>query len=85
MGLIRNIAITPDKTSGMSEAEIKKICHDYTMLGLQAMSEVANTSHPFRFVYTSGAMTERDRSKSLWLMSEHRKMRVRLHHFLNQM
>jgi hypothetical protein len=72
----RNVAITPNKTTGMSETEVKKICHDYTLLGLQAMAEVANPGHPFRFIYTSGAMTERDQDKTLWLMSEHRKMRV---------
>ena len=47
------------------------------MIGLKAMAEVANPDHPFRFVYTSGALTERNQDRSLWLMSEHRKMRVR--------
>ena len=59
----------------MPAEEVKKICHDYTMIGLKAMAEVANPDRPFRFIYTSGAMTERDQSKTLWLMSEHRKMR----------
>lgn len=59
----------------MPAEEVKRICHDYTMIGLKAMAEVANTNTTFRFIYTSGAMTERDQSKSLWFMSEHRKMR----------
>lgn len=72
----RNLAITPNKTSGMTSEEVKRICHDYTITGLEAMAEVANPDHPFRFIYTSGAFVERDQEKSLWLMSEHRKMRV---------
>ncbi len=75
----RNLAITPSKARGMSTEELKKVCHDYTINGLDCMAAVANLDHPFRFIYTSGAMTERDQDRQgLWLIPEYRKMRVSL-------
>ena len=61
----------------MSAEEVKKVCHDYTVNGLSSMAAVANPDHPFRFIYTSGVMSERDQdNKGLWLIPEYRKMRV---------
>lgn len=74
----RNLAITPKKYKEMTPEEAKKICHDYTLVGLQSMLSVANPDRPFRFIYTSGAMTERDQDrKDLWIIGDYRRMRVR--------
>jgi hypothetical protein len=41
-------------------------------------SHIFSDKHkPFRFVYISGALVEKDQSKSLWLLPEARKMRGR--------
>jgi len=54
---------------------------DFTMAAAQAFQtyiadKMASTRGlKFRFVYVSGALVERDRSKSLWFLSEMRKMR----------
>ena len=58
----------------MDFGEVTTICSDYTTNGLQMMAPVAHK--PFRFIYTSGILTERDQSKSLTVMGDYRKMRV---------
>lgn len=40
-----------------------------------ARKKASSVGQKFRFVYVSGAFVERDRSKSLWFLSETRKMR----------
>lgn len=67
------MAVGPKDYSSVGAEKSKEICHDYTMVGLKAMAEVAGS--PFRFVYTSGSLTERDQDKSLWVMSDYRHMR----------
>ena len=96
--LTRNLSVTPRKARGLRAEEVRKICLDYTLIGLQCMMKVANPDHSFRFIYKSGSMTERDQSKTLWLSNEYRKMKVipstnslsgpqrqgRFHHRLNR-
>lgn len=74
----RNLAVTPSKSKGMTSEELKKINHDYPFVGLKSMLAVANSAHPFRFIYTSAALTERDQDRALWVMGEERKLRVSL-------
>ena len=75
---IRNLAVTPANVRDMSQEEVSRICLDYTLVGLKAMAEVANTSRPFRVVYTSGVLSERDQDRVLWFQGRYRKMRVSL-------
>ncbi|KAF2498210.1 hypothetical protein BU16DRAFT_579387 [Lophium mytilinum] len=67
------LAITPAKSKTYTFEEVRKVCSGYTVAGIREMSSVANK--PFRFIYTSGAMTERDQTKKLMLLGEYRLMR----------
>jgi nucleoside-diphosphate-sugar epimerase len=75
----RTLAVTPTKSREMDFAEVTKICSDYTINGLENIATLAN--RPFRFVYTSGVLIERDQSKSLPFLADYRHMRVRLRSF----
>lgn len=70
----RTLAVTPSQSKEMDFGDVTKICSDYTINGLTNMAALANK--PFRFVYTSGVLIERDQSKSLPLLAEYRLMRV---------
>ncbi|KAK4545976.1 hypothetical protein LTR36_002540 [Oleoguttula mirabilis] len=53
---------------------------DYTLAAVHAFASALATEleaqgSRFRFVYLSGAVTERDQNKSLWFLGESRKMR----------
>lgn len=72
--LDRTLAVTPRKSKEMDPTEVEKICFDYTVNGLRTIAALANK--PFRFVYTSGLLVERDQSKSLWFLAKYRRMRV---------
>ncbi|KAK8094852.1 hypothetical protein PG997_001537 [Apiospora hydei] len=50
---IWTVAVTPSKSKSMEFAEVKRICQDFTMAGMQAMYE-AGPAKPFRFMYMSG-------------------------------
>ncbi|KAF2801803.1 putative nucleoside-diphosphate-sugar epimerase [Mytilinidion resinicola] len=67
------LAITPAKSKAYVFDQVRKVCLDYTVAGIREMSTVANK--PFRFIYTAGAMTERDQTKKLALLGEYRLMR----------
>jgi len=61
----------------MEFATVKKICQDYTIHGLKTISEAReNKSTPFRFLYVSGAATERDQTKTPSFMPPYSLMRV---------
>ncbi|KAH8698672.1 hypothetical protein BGW36DRAFT_376574 [Talaromyces proteolyticus] len=77
---IWSLAVTPTKSRSMDFADVTTICHDYTVNGMQIMAAVANK--PFRFVYVSGVLIERDQSKVLPHMGEYRLMRGRTENFL---
>jgi hypothetical protein len=59
----------------MSFTDVTKICEEYTVNGISNMATLANK--PFRFIYTSGVLIERDQNKSLPFLAEYRLMRVR--------
>ncbi|EPE28036.1 NAD(P)-binding Rossmann-fold containing protein [Glarea lozoyensis ATCC 20868] len=73
---IWTLAVTPSAAKKMDFAEVTKICSDYTTVGLETMASLAHK--PFRFVYTSGVLIERDQTKSLAFLSDYRLMRGRL-------
>lgn len=58
--------------------EVRRICLDYTMTGLESISQLPrdSASKPLRFIYTSGAKSERDQSKKPWLLGDYSLMRV---------
>lgn len=71
----RTLAVTPSRSREMDFSDVTRICYDYTIDGLRNMAAIANK--PFRFVYTSGVMVERDQSKSLPAMGDYFLMRAR--------
>ncbi|KAF2014087.1 NAD(P)-binding protein [Aaosphaeria arxii CBS 175.79] len=70
------LAVTPTKSKDVDFEEVTKICHDYTVNGLQSMTSVAEK--PFRFIYTSGVTVERDQTKTLPFLQDYRLMRGRV-------
>jgi hypothetical protein len=76
----RLIAVTPSQLKKMPWEETRKICFDYTMKGLETISQLPRDSagKPFRFLYTSGANSERDPSKKPWVLGDYSLMRVSL-------
>jgi hypothetical protein len=54
---------------------VKHICQDCTLVGLKAIRD-AGPSKPFRFVYMSGALAERDQTKTPRFKPEYSLMRV---------
>lgn len=74
----RLIAVTPSKSRTIPWDEVRRICLDYTMTGLETISQLPRdpASKPLRFVYTSGANAERDQSKKPWVLGDYCLMRV---------
>jgi hypothetical protein len=79
--MCRTVAITPSKSRSLPFDEVKRVCQDCTMSGLDALCSAAAVDEretPFRFVYMSGAATSRDRSVTPRFMPEYSWMRVPL-------
>ena len=72
----RTIRVTPMKAPSMEWAEVKRICIDCTVHGLETMSEL-RSANPFRFLYMSGLDAERDQTKKPHFMPEYFLMRAR--------
>ena len=76
----RPLGITPRKASGIDFSEVRRVCVDYTMAGVQTLLEVrGKASPPFRFLYVSGIAAETDRSKTPRFQPEYTWMRVSSH------
>ncbi len=71
----RTVAITPTKAKTMNSADVKRICHDFTMAGLNAIWE-AGPAKPFRFLYMSGNNAVRDPAKRPMILGDYCVMRV---------
>ncbi|EGR50691.1 uncharacterized protein TRIREDRAFT_105003 [Trichoderma reesei QM6a] len=71
------MAVTPNKSASMPWEEVRKVCLDYTIYGLEELSKAPRNdrSKPLRFVYVSGANAERDPTKKPWLLGEYIIMR----------
>ncbi|MCJ1281759.1 hypothetical protein MMC26_001082 [Xylographa opegraphella] len=78
---IWTVAITPNKSRGLDFDELRRVCHEHTLAGLQAMLEAHNEAgdqkslQPFRFLYMSGTAAERDQSKTPSFMPQYSLMR----------
>ncbi len=73
----RTVAITPTKSKSIDFEVVRRVCQEYTLTGLRTMSEAGGrkNSIPFRFVYMSGAATERDQTKTPSFMPQYSLMR----------
>lgn len=70
--------MTPTKSKTMEWQEVEKICSEYVMNGFDTLKQLprGESGKPLRFVYASGAMTERDQTKKPMLMADYVLMRV---------
>jgi len=79
--MTRTVAITPTKSRGFEFDEVRRVCQEHTLAGLQAMLEARGEGgnqkmpQPFRFMYMSGTAAERDQSKTPSFMPEYTLMR----------
>ncbi|KAI2463331.1 NAD(P)-binding protein [Annulohypoxylon bovei var. microspora] len=71
---IWTVAITPSKSKMYDFEEVKRICQTCTLAGLNAIYE-SGVSKPFRFLYMSGAATERDQTKTPRFQPQYSLMR----------
>ena len=76
--LIETRTIVVALTKSTPFEETKKVTHDYTMVGVKALSESNKTGKPLRFVYFSGALVDRDLIKEPTFMPGYCRMRVGL-------
>lgn len=78
------MAVTPNKTRAMPWDEVRKICLEYTIAGLETLSKLprGNEAKPLQFLYVSGSNTERDHTKKPWVMGDYCLMRVSIQHSL---
>ncbi|RMZ90179.1 hypothetical protein DV736_g2595, partial [Chaetothyriales sp. CBS 134916] len=61
--VIWTVAITPSKSIGQDPEEVKRVCDDFTFLGLDAITSARkNKTTPLRFLYISGLLASRDKS-----------------------
>ncbi|KAJ8058296.1 hypothetical protein OCU04_012490 [Sclerotinia nivalis] len=69
---------SPSQLKEMTLAEARKICFDYTSTGVEIISKLPrkSASEPFRFIYVSGANSERDQMKKPWVLGDYCLMRV---------
>ncbi|KAJ5785470.1 uncharacterized protein N7503_010682 [Penicillium pulvis] len=70
---IWTIGLIPSKVPKRDDGTAKRVSIEYTLTAARVFQEVCGK--PFRFVYISGAGTERDQSKSLWIMQDYRRLR----------
>jgi hypothetical protein len=79
------MAVTPNKSATMPWDEVRKICVEYTVAGIETLSKLprGNEAKPLRFFYVSGANTERDQTKKPWVMGGYCLMRVSIQHSLH--
>ncbi len=75
----RMLALTPTTSKNVAPEEVRKICMDYTLNGIDTLKQLprGNEGKPLRFVYASGAKAERDQTKRPWIMGDYTLLRVR--------
>ncbi|KAF2008870.1 hypothetical protein BU24DRAFT_359479 [Aaosphaeria arxii CBS 175.79] len=72
---IWTVGVIPMKSPNMAFEEVRKICLDDTIGSLNVMVD-SNPMKPFRFLYMSGADSERDQTKVPKFMPEYFLMRA---------
>lgn len=71
----RTIAITPSKSRSMEPEVVKRVCQTFAVDGLRMLVE-SSPARPFRYLYVSGKLAERDQTKKPILAPEYFLMRV---------
>ncbi|KAL1868539.1 hypothetical protein VTK73DRAFT_3631 [Phialemonium thermophilum] len=71
---IWTVGVVPNKAARMDWNTVRAICHESPLRFLEAM-ETVEKAKPFRFLYMSGALGERDQTKKPWMMPEYAHLR----------
>lgn len=73
------MAVTPTKSKAMAWDDVKRICLDYTVTGLNVLTDLPRGpgQKPLRFIYTSGSAATRDPANKPFLLGDYSVMRVR--------
>lgn len=73
------MAVTPTKSKAMTWDDVKRICLEYTVTGLNVLTDLPRGpgQKPLRFIYTSGSAATRDPAKKPFLLGDYAVMRVR--------
>ncbi|KAF5556096.1 hypothetical protein FNAPI_5887 [Fusarium napiforme] len=71
---IWTVGVTPSHAFRMDPEEVRKVCQDYTMLGLEAMRS-SGLARPFRVAYLSAVAVPRDINKPMWFAPRFRRIR----------
>ncbi|PNP76183.1 hypothetical protein FNYG_10472 [Fusarium nygamai] len=71
---IWTVGVTPSHAFRMDPEEVRKVCQDYTMLGLEAMRS-SGLAQPFRVAYLSAVAVPRDINKTMWFAPKFRRIR----------
>ncbi|OBT94457.1 hypothetical protein VE01_07236 [Pseudogymnoascus verrucosus] len=71
------IAVTFSNVKTMPFEDVRKICLDYTLKGMETMAQLPrdSASNPLRFIYTSGHGAQRDQSQKPWIQGDYTLMR----------
>lgn len=71
------MGITPGRASTYDFAEVRRVCQDCTMAGLEALREAnSGASNPVKFVYLSGHGVSQDFATKPLILGEYLTMRV---------
>ncbi|KAF5983212.1 nucleoside-diphosphate-sugar epimerase [Fusarium coicis] len=71
---IWTVGVTPSHAFRMDPEEVRKVCQDYTMLGLEVMRS-SGLARPFRVAYFSAVTVPRDINKTMWFAPKFRRIR----------
>ncbi|KAK2589961.1 hypothetical protein QQS21_012352, partial [Conoideocrella luteorostrata] len=70
------LAVTPSSIKTLTLDEIRKICQDYTVTGLEALTALSKDANKsLRFVYASGSNAQRDQTKKPWVLGDYSLLR----------
>jgi len=79
------IGVTPSQLKTMTPAESRKICYNYAVYALETISKLpreGSMGKPFRFIYVSGAKSERDQTKKPFPLGEYLLMRGEVENYV---
>ncbi|KAF5964101.1 hypothetical protein FBULB1_12965 [Fusarium bulbicola] len=71
---IWTVGVTPRHAFRMDPEEVRKVCQDYTMAGLEAMRS-SGLARPFRVAYLSAVAVPRDVNQNMWFSPQFRRIR----------
>ncbi|KAK8135946.1 nucleoside-diphosphate-sugar epimerase [Apiospora sp. TS-2023a] len=72
---IWTVAVTPFRLSKFDFVEVKRVCQDCTVAGLQAVSEVNHAAKPTAFIYMSAEGTPEDLTRKTFILGDYNLMR----------